>query len=156
MNKLFFITVSMLLLASAVADCQWYQRRYGVSDINQLTQQQMTESFLRARGGTRAGALISGASAIGIVAGIIMFKHESPYPGDIGTNVIGILVLGGTIPMEITGLTIWGISGTRLQSIKAVMNNAKVSLGVMNLSPHNSSGVSNCNSIPCISIKYNF
>lgn len=156
MKKILFITVSVLLLTSAVADCQWYQRRYGVNEINQLNQQQLTESFLRARGGTRAGALISGVSAIGIVAGIIMFKHDSPYAGDIGINVIGVLVLGGTIPMEITGLTIWGISGTRLQSIKAVMNKTQVSLGVMNYSPYNMTRISNCSSIPCISITYNF
>ena len=155
MKKVIFIITTVFLLASMSADCQWYQRRYGVNNPNQLTQQQLTESFLRARGGTRAGALLSGASAIGIIAGIIMFKHESPYPGDIETNVLGILVLGGTIPMEITGLTIWGISGTRLQSIRAAMNNTKVSLGIMNCFPYNISGTANSYSIPCISITYN-
>jgi hypothetical protein len=58
--------------------------------------------------------------------------------------------------MEITGLTVWGISGTRLQSIRAVMNNTEVSLGIMNYSPYNMVGNSNCNSIPCISIRFNF
>jgi hypothetical protein len=156
MKSIFLIITSVFLLVSAGADCQWYQRRYGVNNLNQLTQQQLTESFLRARGGTRAGAMLSGASAIGIVAGIIMFKHESPYPGDIETNVIGILVLGGTIPMEITGLTILGVSGTRLQSIRGVMNNTKVNLGVMNYSQYCAAGVSNCPYIPCISITYSF
>jgi len=156
MKKLLFLTASVLLLTSAVADCQWYQRRYGVNNINQLTQQQLTESFLRARGGTRAGALISGASAVGIVAGIIMFKHYSPYPGDIGINVIGVLVLGGTIPMEITGLTIWGISGTRLQSIRAVMNNTTVSLGIMNSYTEYSGDISGGSMVPCVSVKYTF
>ncbi len=93
-------------------------RRYGVDNINQLSQQQLTESFLRSRGGARAGALLSGVSAIGIVAGAIMFKHDSPYSGDIGINVVGILVLGATIPMEITGLTYLGSIGTRLQTIQ--------------------------------------
>ena len=156
MKKLLFLTASVLLLTSAVVDCQWYQRRYGVNNINQLTQQQLTESFLRARGGARAGALISGVSAVGIVTGIIMLKHNSPYSGDIGINVIGVLVLGGTIPMEITGLTIWVISGTRLQSIRAVMNNTEVSLGIMNCSPYYVSGIAKSSSIPCISITYNF
>ncbi len=146
----------MVLLVSQGADCQWYQRRYGVNDLNQLNQLQLKESFLRARGGARAGALLSGVSAIGIVTGIIMLNHESPYSGDIGINVLGILVLGGTIPMEITGLTIWSISGTRLQSIRAVMNNTEVSLGIMNYSPYKITGISNYNSIPCISITYNF
>ena len=141
MKKIIIILATTFLLVSEGAYCQWYQRRYGVNDINQLTQQQLTESFLRVRGGTRAGAILSGASAIGIIAGIIMFKHESPYAGDIGINVIGVLVLGGTIPMEITGLTIWGVYGTRLQSLRAVMNNTKISLGIMNHSPYNICGI---------------
>lgn len=156
MKKIFLIISSALLLTSSVADCQWYQRRYGVNNIDQLTQQQLTESFLRARGGTRAGALLSGASAIGIVTGIILFTHDSPYSGDIGLNVVGIMVLAGTIPMEITGLTILGVSGTRLQSIRAVMNNTSVSFGIMNYSPYKISGISNYSSIPCISITYRF
>jgi hypothetical protein len=156
MKKVFLIITTIFLLVSEGADCQWYQRRYGVSNLNQLNQQQLTESFLRARGGARAGALISAASTVGIIAGTIMLTHDSPNPGDIGVNAFGIVVLAGSIPMEITGLTIWGVSGTRLQSIRGVMNNTRLSLGVMNFSPHYSSGVSNCNSIPCISLKYNF
>jgi hypothetical protein len=156
MNKFFFLTVSVILLTSAIADCQWYQRRYGVNDINQLNQQQLTESFLRARGGARAGALVSGVGAIGIVTGIILVNHESPYSGDIVPNVMGIMILAGTIPMEITGLTILGVSGTRLQSIRAVMNKTQVSLGIMNSNTEFNGHIPGISMVPCVSVKFNF
>jgi hypothetical protein len=155
MKKVFFILVFASLLISEIANCQWYTRRYGVNDLNQLSQQQLTESFMRSRGGARAGALLSVASAIGIGAGIIMFKYDSPYPGDIGRNVAGLLLLAGTIPMEITGLTIWGISGTRLQTIRAVMNNTEVRIGVLNY-PQYSSGGYKRSSVPGVSLVFKF
>jgi hypothetical protein len=155
MKKVFFIMVFASLLLSESANCQWYKRRYGVNDLNQLSQLQLTESFMRSRGGARAGALLSVASAIGISAGIIMFKYDSPYPGDIERNAIGVLLLAGTIPMEITGLTIWGISGTRLHSVRAVMNNTEVRIGVLNY-PLYSSGGYNRSSIPGISLVFKF
>ena len=156
MKKVFLFLIFALLLLSESAKCQWYQRRYGADNINQLSEQQLTEAFLRSRGAVRAGTLVSAAGAIGIVAGAIMFKHYSPYPGDIGINVLGVLVLGATIPMEITGLTILGVSYPRLQSIKAVMNNTDVRLGVMNYSQYNVIGGPKCSAIPCVSVTLRF
>ena len=156
MKKIIFFVASALLLLSESANCQWYQRRYGADNINQLSEQQLTEAFLRSRGAVRAGTLVSVASAIGIVAGVIMLTHDSPYSGDIGTNVLGGLVLGATIPMEITGLTILGVSYPRLQSIKAVMNNTDVRLGVMNYSQYNVIGGPKCSAIPCVSVTLRF
>jgi hypothetical protein len=156
MKKIFFLLAFALLLISESASCQWYTRRYGVNNINQLSQQQLTESFLRSRGGVRAGSLLSGVSAIGIVAGAFMFTHDSPYSGDIGINVLGVLVLGATIPMEITGLTILGVSYPRLQSIKAVMKNTDVHLGVRNYYQYNCNGDPNCSAMPCLSVTFRF
>ena len=156
MKKIFFIAAAALLLVSENANCQWYQRRYGVNDLNQLSQLQLDEAFMRARGSTRAGALLSVASAIVIGAGIAMVAYDNPHPGDIGRNAFGVLLLAGTIPMEITGLTILGISGTRLQTIKAVMNNTEVRLGVLNYSQYNNTGGYNCSSVPGISVIFKF
>jgi len=156
MKKIIFFVASALLLLSESANCQWYQRRYGADNINQLSEQQLTEAFLRSRGAVRAGTLVSVASAIGIVAGAIMFTHDSPYPGDIERNVFGVLVLAATIPMEITGLTILGISYPRLQSIKTVMNNTNVRLGVLNFSQYNAFRDPECSAIPCVSVTLRF
>jgi len=53
MKKILLIIIAALLL-SVTGNCQWYQRRYDVNDINQLSQEQLNEAFLRARGGARA------------------------------------------------------------------------------------------------------
>jgi len=155
MNKVFLIIIVTVLI-STCGNCQWYQKRYGVNNIEQLSQQQLNDAFLRARGGARAGALLSAASAIGIVTGIIMFTYESPYAGDIGRNVGGVLLLAGTIPMEITGLIIWGISSERLQTVRLIMKNTEIRLGLLNYPVSNKPGGLNCYSIPGISVTFNF
>lgn len=54
------------------------------------------------------------------------------------------------------GVIIWGINGTRLQTIKGIMNNAEIKLGVLNFSSSNYSGDFNCSSMPGFSILFKF
>lgn len=131
MKKVFLILINVIIL-SASCNCQWYNKRYGESDINQLTQVQLNESLDRAKDGICSGAVISIISGIGIVGGMIMLTSDSPYPGDIGGNVTGLLLTAASIPLEIIGLTVWSTNKIRAKSINEVLRNPDLKIGLVN------------------------
>jgi hypothetical protein len=104
-----------------------------------------------------AGALLTTASAIGIVGGILLASSADNI-GRAGEARAyeGVFLVMGSIPIAIGGVTIWGISGTRLKSIKGIINNTEIKLGVLNYSAINKHGVLDCSSMPGFSVKFNF
>jgi hypothetical protein len=156
MKKVFLIMVTVIMI-STCGNCQWYQRRYGVNNINQLSEQQLTEAFLRARGGARAGALLTTASAIGIVSGILIASSADNI-GRAGEAraYIGVFLAFGSLPIGLLGAPIWGISGTRLKTIKGIMKNTEIKIGLINYPASIKSGGLSCSSIPGFSITFNF
>ena len=133
MKKVLLVVTTTLLL-SISGNCQWYSRKYGVSDLNQLSQIQLNEALIRAKDGMSSGAVISIISGIGIVGGIIRATRDSPYPGDIWGNITGLLLLAGSIPFEITGLLVRGINRSRAKRIEEVLNKAEIKFGLLNCS----------------------
>jgi hypothetical protein len=162
MKKVFLIMTTALLFVSISCNCQWYQRQYGVNDINQLSQEQLNEALLNAQSGRAVGCVMLTVGVIGSV-GSWLVGRTIPISFFGGTTVENrsrlnrcILIGCCSIPVGITGGVILGKYNTRVRTIKGIMNNTEIKLGLLNYSASNKPGSSNYSSIPGFSITFNF
>jgi hypothetical protein len=152
MKKTLFIFIVVLQL-SIDCYCQWYSRRYGVSDLTQLSQKQLNEALVMAKDGIGGGALLSVAGAAGIYGGIRIFRNAAS--GDLETSFEGLGLTGISVLAEITGLMTLFISRSRMISIKKVINNAEFRLGTINYPEYSRYRGSSC-SLPGFSVTFHF
>jgi hypothetical protein len=155
-----FLIMSTLILLSVSGNCQWYHRRYGVNDINQLSQEQLNEALTKAQSKISGGHVLSIVGAIGIGVGsylIVYSKRIYPEANDITEGeMTGWVFLAISIPVEIAGLTKWGINGKRVKSIKEVLNNTELKMGLVNYQKGNICSGSLGSLLPCLSVKIRF
>ena len=134
--KSVILTIAFLLLISEGCNCQWYYKRYGVKDINQLSDEQLSESLTKARTGVSGGCVISIIGAIGICAGNYLIIHsKNVYPD--ANDITNLQLAGGallvlSIPIELAGLIDLGINHNRLKSIKKVITESELKTGFVN------------------------
>lgn len=140
MKKVFLI-ISFLILLSAGGNCQWYNRRYGVNDITQLSQKQLNEALTRAQSKVTGGHVLSIVGAIGIGVGSYLIVHSKkiyPEANDITEpQLTGFTFLVISIPIEIAGLIKWSINGTRAKRIKEVFKSTELRMGLINYQQEN-------------------
>lgn len=149
------LIIAALILLSITGNCQWYHRRYGVNDINQLSQKQLNEALRKAKAGARVGGFVSVISGVGIISGIITLSSVKDRE-DEGKAYSGVFLTGISIPLEITGLTIWGINATRKNNIKNTLKNLDINVKLINNPSANLFEDSNSPSVPCIFLKFYF
>jgi hypothetical protein len=149
MKKVFLIMISVILL-SVSSNCQWYNRRYGVSDISQLSLEQLNLALANAKFEFASGIFLSVVGAIGLYGGIQLSK--SAPPGDIGGALAGIIITVVSIPAEIAGWIILSINRTRAKSIKEVLKSTELKLGLVNYQRGNIYSGSQGSLIPCLSV----
>jgi hypothetical protein len=126
-----FLILAAVLLISTSSNCQWYHRQYGANDIFQLTSEQFNEALHKAKIGVRNGAIISIAGVIGIIGGIIEIQATKNVGEGFGI-LAGVGLIAISIPLEITGLTILGIYGSRENTIKEILKNSEIKIVVYN------------------------
>jgi hypothetical protein len=129
MKKVFLIA-AVLLLISESCNCQWYNRQYGVSDLNQLSQQQLNGALRKAKSGVVCGSVLSIVSAAGIFGGISIASNAAP--GDLEAALAGIGLAGISVSTEITGLIVLFSHVSRAERIKEIMKKKEIKLGVTN------------------------
>jgi hypothetical protein len=130
MKKVFLI-ISILMLMSVSGTCQWYQRIYGVDNLSRLSQEQLSEAYSWTWDKVTTGKIISAVGAAGITGGFVEILATQNVGEGFGI-LFGIVAIIFFTPVEITGLTIWGINGSRLDEIEMNMARAKISLGLTN------------------------
>jgi hypothetical protein len=153
-----FLIMSAAILLSISGNCQWYNRRYGVNDINQLSREQLNHALIRARNGVTGGIVLSGLAAVGIGIGAF-FIHDSKdpdKPGNIGPALAGMGLLIISIPLEITGLVVLGTNSHRAKSIKEVLKSTELKMGIVNYPCGNIFASSQGSLLPCLSITVRF
>lgn len=158
MKKIFLI-ISTLILLSVSGNCQWYNRRYRVNDINQLSKEQLNEALIRAQSGVKGGIILSGLGAIGLGVGGYLILHKTmTSEGLQNQNIlftgIGIVIL--SIPIEIAGLTVFSINNKRKTSIREVLNSTELKMGLGNYHQGNTLSFSQGSLLPCLSITTRF
>jgi hypothetical protein len=154
MKKVALIIATIILL-SITGNCQWYHRRYGVNDINQLSKEQLNEALRKAKGGARVSGLVSLIGGVGIISGIVTLSKVKDRE-DEGKAYTGVFLTGISIPLEITGLTIWGIHGTRKYNIKNTLKNSDIKVGLINNPSANLLRDSKASLVPGVCLKFNF
>jgi hypothetical protein len=150
-----FLTLVSILLISVSGNCQWYKRQYGVNDIFQLTPGQYKEALMKAKIGERRGIITSTAGVIGIVGGIIEFQVTKNVGEGFGV-LFGVGLLAVSIPLEITGLTIWSTYGSRVKTIEEILKNAEIEVGFAEYQTENISSGSPGVLLPCLSVTIRF
>jgi hypothetical protein len=131
MKKIVLVIIASLLIF-ANSHCQWYQRQYGVNDPNHLSQDQLNEALRKAKSGVTTGVILSTAGVLGIIGGIILMKSDSPIPGDIGKNMLGLELTAVSVPIEITGLILWGRFSDRTKTLKGILKKTEIDIGLIN------------------------
>jgi hypothetical protein len=155
MKKVLLI-ISTLILFSVSGNCQWYNRRYGVNDINQLSKEQLNEALIRTQRGISGGRTLSLVSAIGICGGIIEILATRNVGEGFGILAgMGLIIV--SVPLEIVGLTKWGINDSRAKSIiKEVLKSMELKMGLVNYPCRNIFASSQGSLLPCLSITVRF
>jgi hypothetical protein len=151
MKRTFLIITAIILLSSS-GNCQWYQWRYGVNDIKQLSRDQLNEALSKAKKGTRVGLCLSFVGVAGIISTVAIYSNVDDRPGDFTP---AFLVLG-MIPIAITGLTVMSVNSSRKSKIIRTLMNSEISLGFTNIPTGNLYRGSNIFTRPNISVTINF
>jgi hypothetical protein len=155
--KKVFLLIATTLLISVSSNCQWYHRQYGVNDLNQLSQEQLNAALMKAKSRIRTGAILSTVSAIGIVGGIIIIAKTQQATGEgFLYGIYGLLLMEISIPIEIVGLVKLSKNSLRVKSIERVLNNAKISMGLVNFQRGNIYSSSQSYLLPCLSVTIRF
>jgi|OpeIllAssembly_1097287.scaffolds.fasta_scaffold59711_2 hypothetical protein len=154
MKKLFLILTTLILL-SVNGNCQWYNRRYGVNDINQLSEEQLNEALIRTHRGISGGSTLSLIGVIGICGGIIEIIATKNIGEGFGILAgMGLIIV--SVPLEIVGLTKWSINDTRSKSIKEVLRSTELKMGLVNYHERNTFSITQGSLLPCLSITIRF
>ena len=148
MNKLFFIIVYACLL-SVNGNCQWYNRRYGVNDINQLSREQLNLALVRAHKGITGGTILSLAGVAGITVGLIMTTNESE---DFAKSLSGMALTAVSTFTEVIGLAILIDNSLRTRRIKKALNGTEMKIGLINYQMEQVYTDSQGLSLPCLSV----
>ena len=154
MKRAFLILITAILL-SISGNCQWYNRRYGVNDINQLSEEQLNDALIWTHRGISGGRTLSLVSAIGICGGIIEIIATRNVGEGFGILAgMGLIIV--SVPLEIVGLTKWGINDTRAKSINEVLRSTELKMGLVNYHQGNTFSITQGSLLPCLSITIRF
>jgi hypothetical protein len=150
-----FLIIIAIILISTNGNCQWYNRVYGVNELNQLSTEQLNNALKWTQRKIQTGEIISGIGAVGIIGGIIEIKATSNLPGSFAA-VWGMIAIILSVPAEITGLTIWGVNAKRKGEIKMCLQTAKIGLDFNNDPTMTMFENSNFNLRPAIAVVISF
>ncbi len=148
-----FLIISLILLSESVYS-QWHSRRYGVSDLNQLTFEQLDLALTNAKFEFGSGIFMVIVGGAGLYGGIYL-AQKAP-PGDTGTALTGLLITAISVPSEIAGWIILTTNLKRIESIKEVMRNRDLHLGLSIYPEENICSGSQTSLVPCLSLIIHF
>jgi hypothetical protein len=154
MRKVFFVLAAIILISTS-GNCQWYSRVYGVNELNQLTTEQLNNALKWTQRNMQTGKIISVIGAVGIIGGAVEVSvtNNEKYGFAILGGIAAILI---SVPLEITGLTIWGVNSSRKTKIANCLSTTKISLGFINDPTITMLENSDFNLTPAISVAISF
>ena len=127
-----------LILFSVNVNCQWYYKKYGVKDMNQLTQEQLNERLRLNRQLLVLDPVFMVVGTTFIIAGIHFINKANAeeisveggfnYPRE---KVLGTAFLFSGIVCDICGLLLLPLSLAEINKIKKVQENREIKLGLI-------------------------
>lgn len=163
MKKVIILFAATILL-SVDGTCQnYYYKKYGVKELNQLTQDQLAKELKLNK---KALGFSFGALAIGtsfIVLGSYLNNEANKklttvedfeaWPFE---KVLGVVFITGGSIIDLCGLFLLPYSSIQISKIKKLMVNSEVKLGFINSPADNMYNSPNLSLTPCISFTINF
>jgi hypothetical protein len=161
-KAILFITIIVLL--SPESNCQWYIKKYGVKDLNQLSQEQLTEASIIKKKQISADIALIGMSPIFIVGGISLVNYalnqlvlvdkltffKFHWYGFLAIIGRGLVLAGSGI--GIYGLVFLPVHLSQRSEINKIIQSTKIKIGLI---PYPTNNVFNCSTksqVPGISI----
>ncbi len=116
----------ILLLLNCSLKSQWYTKQYGVNDIRDLTNEQLTISFQDYKKVTIAGGCSIGLGCLSILVANTTYKNGLPEDATFGEEILGSRVMKGIYKILGYGLIGGGVIAcnigiSRSHNIKKVM-----------------------------------
>jgi hypothetical protein len=162
--KKFILILAALTLLSVDGNCQnIYYKKYGVKELNQLTQDQLAKEL---KWNKKAVGLSIGILAVGtsfIVLGSYLNKEANKtlttvedfeaWPFE---KVLGIVLITSGSVIDLCGLFLLPYSSIQINKIKKLLGNSEVKLGFINSPTDNMYNRSNMSLTPGISLTINF
>ena len=118
------------MLFTIIVDAQWYQRQYGVNDINELNEEYLKYSLQKAESNVKTGKILTytgiGLGTVGLILGVhatsrIITDPFSSWDAELAEVVTGeILLLGGMGTMAV-GIPLWSINASRRNKINVAL-----------------------------------
>jgi hypothetical protein len=155
--------LAVIILLSVESNCQWYYKKYGVKDLNQLSQEQLNKRLRINKKliGFNVGVMIVGTTFI--IAGTHLINKANAeelsvegfynYPRE---KTMGIVFLSSGIICDICGLILLPLNLTEINKIKKVLGNPEIKLGLISCPTNNIINHSNISLIPGISLAIQF
>jgi hypothetical protein len=130
------IIICLILISLINSYGQWYVKKYNVTDLNALTQDQLNESLKNSKNNLLASGICAGIGAVLIIVPFGMSEDPGVIEqlfGDHGMNavfdVIGTGVIAGSIVAGFVYLD-------RIGKIKSVLKLRNSNMGTLNISPN--------------------
>jgi hypothetical protein len=121
------VPVIVLVLFVFNANSQWYQKKYGVTDINELRVEQLNYSLEKAETNIKTGKILTYTGLGFGVIGIIVGTHATLgiFNNDIDKTLNeytagGMLILGGMGAMAV-GIPFWIVGASRRNQIEVAL-----------------------------------
>lgn len=128
MKKAFLLLCVMIMLCN-ISDGQWLQRKYNVTDINQLSKEQLQDAYRKTKTKVWTGAAFTYIGTMNLLLGASIKTTTKSTRGPEGEGQAykqAFLVMGTAF--EAIGLPLLLTNSQRLKSIKHAMRNTEISL----------------------------
>lgn len=150
-----FLLLSVMIMLCNISDGQWLQRKYNVTNINQLSKEQLQEAYGKTKMKVWTGAAFSYIGTMSLLLGATTKTTTKSTRGPEGEGQAykQVFLVMGTA-FEAIGLPLLLSNAQRLKSIKHAMRNTEISLYPAIL-PKNSLS---CESVvtPVLTVRINF
>jgi hypothetical protein len=158
-----FLIFSTIILFSVGGNCQWYYKKYGVKDMNQLTQEQLNERLRLNKQLLVLDPVIMVVGTTFIIAGIhfinkanaeeISLEGAFNFPRE---KILGTVFLSSGVVCDICGFLLLPLSLTEINKIKKIQKNREIKLGLISCPPNIMFNHSDISLIPGISLSILF
>lgn len=108
----------VILFSLNIIDAQWYQRKCGVTDINNCTEDQYVCLWNKSTKLIRTGGITTAIGTTGIIAGVLAINDESM--DIVGTIFIGGFGLAGGIILDCIGIPVFMTGAVRRSSLRNI------------------------------------
>lgn len=151
-----FLFLSVMIMICNISNGQWLQKKYNVTDISQLSKQQLQDALRKTRIKVWTGAFFTYAGTGGLILGASIKTNTRSTRGPGGEGQAykeAFLIMGSAF--EAIGLPLLLTNAKRLKSIKQALRNTEISFYPANV-PVYSFNHRQTLSVPVLTVRVNF